>query len=77
MFASNADREAAEKEVPMRKTVPQKVVEFLEKEPRPAEIYANDIREICQTGSIFNIINTAFYYGYIKGVKSKRGGVGL
>lgn len=56
------------------KTVPEKVKAFLKKEKNPAELYIEDMNEIYETGGIFNIINTAFYYGYMKGIKAKKGG---
>lgn len=58
----------------MHKTVPQKVNSFMEKEKNPAKLYIEEMDEIYKAGSIFNIINTAFYYGYMKGIKAKKGG---
>ena len=58
----------------MHKTVPEKVNSFMEKEKNPAKLYIEEMDEIYKAGSIFNIINTAFYYGYMKGV-GRKGGV--
>lgn len=57
------------------KTVPEKVKAFMEKEKNPAKLYLEDMDEIYETGSIFNIINTAFYYGYMRGIKARKGDV--
>ena len=60
----------------MRKTtVPQRVQAFLDKNPKPAQVIAKDTKDIYSLGDTFKIINTAFYYGYMRGLKSKRGGV--
>ena len=58
----------------MHKTIPEKVKAFIEKEKNPAKLYVEDMDEIYETGSIFDIIQTAFYYGYMKGV-CRKGGV--
>lgn len=57
------------------KTVPEKVKAFMEKEKNPAKLYLEDMDEIRQTGGIADIISTAFYYGYMRGIKAKKGGV--
>ena len=49
----------------MRKTVSQKVKAFMEKEKSPTKLYIEGMNKIYQAGSIFNVINTAFYYGYM------------
>lgn len=59
----------------MRKTVPEKVKAFMAKEKNPAKLYVEDMDEIYQTGNMLDIISTAFYYGYMKGVGRKKGGV--
>ena len=56
-------------------TVPQRVQAFLEKNPKPAQIIAEDMKDIYSLGDTFDIINTAFYYGYMRGLKRWKGGV--
>ncbi len=59
----------------MRKTtVPQRVQAFLDKNPKPAQIIAEDMKDIYSLGDTFDIINTAFYYGYMRGIRAKKGG---
>ena len=33
-----------------------------------------DMDEIAEMGSIFNVIKYAFYFGYMKGQRAKKGG---
>lgn len=61
----------------MARTIPQRVKSFIEKEKNPAKLYFKDMNEIYHSGDVFDIINTAFYYGYMRGLKSRRGGVAV
>ena len=54
-------------------TVPQRVQAFLDKNPKPAQIIAKDMKDIYSLGDTFKIINTAFYYGYMRGLKRGKG----
>ena len=56
-------------------TVPQRVQAFLDKNPKPAQIIDKDMKDIYSLGDTFKIINTAFYYGYMRGLKRGKGGV--
>lgn len=60
----------------MKRTVKQRVDEYVNKHP---ETYNNllviDMNEIRELGNMVDVISTAFAYGYMKGVKTKKGGV--
>lgn len=58
----------------MKKTIQQKVDEFTEKNPGSAMLMIEDMDEIAEMGSVFQIIKYAFYFGYMKGQRAKKGG---
>lgn len=59
----------------MRKTVKERVDEFIPKKPKNATLSAREMDEIWQTGSVFECVRYAFYFGYMRGIKSKKGGI--
>lgn len=58
----------------MKKTIQQKVDEFAAKNPVGDILNIVDMNEIAEMGSVFNIIKYAFYFGYMKGLRAKKGG---
>lgn len=56
-----------------RRTVKQRVDDF-RKKPK-ANFMLEDMNEIMEIDSTFDRIMTAFYFGYLKGQKAKKGGV--
>lgn len=57
-----------------KRTVKQRVDEFIPKKPKNATLSVVEMDEIWQTGNVFDIIKYAFYFGYLKGQKAKKGG---
>lgn len=57
-----------------KRTVKQRVDEFIQKKPKNATLSVVEMDEIWQTGSTFDIIKYAFYFGYMRGIKAKKGG---
>lgn len=57
----------------MKRTVKQRVDEFRKKNPK-VNFLLDDMNEIAELDSTFDIIMTAFYFGYMKGQKVKKGG---
>lgn len=57
-----------------KKTIQQKVDEFTAKNDGAAMLMIEDMDEIAQLGITFKIIKYAFYFGYMKGQKAKKGG---
>lgn len=57
-----------------KKTIQQKVDEFTSKNDGAAMLMIEDMDEIAQLGSTFKIIKYAFYFGFMKGQKAKKGG---
>lgn len=58
----------------MKRTVKQRVDDFRRKNPK-ANFMLEDMNEIMELDSTFDRIMTAFYFGYLKGQKAKKGGV--
>lgn len=58
----------------MRRTVPERVNEYIKKHPESYNMLVVDMDEIHELGNTFDIILTAFAYGYMKGSKAKKGG---
>lgn len=58
----------------MKRTVKQRVDEFRKKNQK-ANFMLEDMNEIMELDSTFDRIMTAFYFGYLKGQKAKKGGV--
>lgn len=56
-----------------KRTVKQRVDEFRAKNPK-AGFTIDDMNEIMELDSTFDRIMTAFYFGYLKGQKKKKGG---
>ena len=54
-----------------KKTIQQKVDEFTAKNPGEGALLIEDMDEM---GSMFKIIKYAFYFGYMKGKRAKKGG---
>lgn len=57
-----------------KRTVKQRVDDFRKKNPK-ANFLLDDMNEIAELDSTFDRIMTAFYFGYLKGQKAKKGGV--
>lgn len=57
----------------MRRTINQRVDEFISKNLRK-QISIADMNEIYESGNTFKIIETAYYLGYMRGIKAKKGG---
>lgn len=58
----------------MKRTVKQRVDEFRKKNPK-ANFLLDDMNEIMELDSTFDRVLTAFYFGYLKGQKTKKGSV--
>lgn len=59
-----------------KRTVPQKVNEYVKKNPEAYNLMLTDVNEIVELGSMIDIVSTAFAYGYMKCEKAmKKGGV--
>lgn len=58
----------------MKRTVKQRVDEFITAKPKNVTLSAVEMDEIWKTGSTFDIIKYAFYFGYMRGMKAKKGG---
>lgn len=58
----------------MKRTVKQRVDDFRKKNPK-ANFMLEDMNEIMELDSTFDRIMTAFYFGYLKGQKARKGGV--
>lgn len=56
-----------------KRTVPQRVEEFRRNNPK-AKFMLEDMNEIMELDSTWKRVATAFYFGYMKGQKSKKGG---
>lgn len=57
----------------MKRPVKQRVDEFRKNNPK-ANFMLEDMNEIMELDSTFERVLTAFYFGYMKGQKSKKGG---
>lgn len=57
-----------------KRTVKQRVDEFQKNNPK-AKFMIEDMNEIMELDSTFDKVLTAFYFGYMKGQKMKKGGV--
>lgn len=57
-----------------KRTVPQKVNDYIKKHPEAHNMLLTDVNEIAELGSMIDIICTAFAYGYMKCSKAKKGG---
>lgn len=57
-----------------KKTIKQKVDEFTAKNPGEGVLLIEDMDEIAEMGSMFKVIKYAFYFGYMKGQRAKKGG---
>lgn len=57
----------------MKRTVKQRVEEF-RKNNGKAKFTLDEMDEIMELDSMFDIVLTAFYFGYMKGQKTKKGG---
>lgn len=58
----------------MRRTVPERVNEYIKKHPEAYNLFLTDANEIRELGNTIDIICTAFAYGYMKGQKAGKGG---
>lgn len=58
----------------MKRTVPQRVNEYIKKHPKAYNMLLTDANEIRELGDTLEIVCTAFAYGYMKGQKEKKGG---
>lgn len=58
-----------------KRPVPVRVNEYLKKHPEAYDLSVYDVNEIRKLGDMVDIVCTAFAYGYMKGQKSKNGGV--
>lgn len=59
----------------MRRTVPERVNEYIKKHPEAYNLLLTDVNEIRELGNTLDIVCTAFAYGYMKGSKERKGGV--
>lgn len=57
-----------------KRSIIERVNEFKENNPKSAKLMADEWEEIRSLGNMFDIIVTAFYYGYMKGSKASKGG---
>ncbi len=57
-----------------KRTVKQQADDFCKKNPK-ANFMLDDMNEIMELDSTFDRVLTAFYFGYMKGQKAKKGGV--
>lgn len=57
-----------------KRTVPQRVDEYVKKHPEAYNLLLTDANEIRELGNTLEIVCTAFAYGYMKGAKAKKGG---
>lgn len=53
-----------------KRTVKQRVDEFIAKKPKNATLSEAEMDEILKTDSTFDIIKYAFYLGYMRGMKA-------
>ena len=58
----------------MKRTVPERVKEFRASNPK-ARFLVEDMNDIMELDSAFDRVMIAFYFGYMKGQKAKKGGV--
>lgn len=58
-----------------KRTVPERVNEYIKKNPEAYNLLLTDVNEIVELGSMIDIVSTAFAYGYMKASKAKKGGV--
>lgn len=58
----------------MKRTVPERVNEYVKKHPEAYNLLLTDANEIRELGNMLDIVCTAFAYGYMKGSKAKKGG---
>ncbi len=58
----------------MRRTVPQRVDNFLKKKPKSLDLTSVEMDEIWHSCDSFDMIVYAFYFGYMRGMKAKKGG---
>lgn len=54
-----------------KRTVPERVNEYVRKHPEAYDIMIYDVNEIRKLGDTLEMICTAFAYGYMKGSKVK------
>lgn len=52
-----------------KRSIVERVDEFKKTKPDSAKLMATECEEIYRLGNMFDIIVTAFYYGYMKGSK--------
>lgn len=57
-----------------KRTVPERVNEYVKKHPEAYNLLLTDANEIRELGNMLDIVCTAFAYGYMKGTKAKKGG---
>lgn len=59
-----------------KRTVPERVNEYIKKCPEAYNLLLTDVNEIKELGNVLDIVCTAFAYGYMKGQKQvKKGGI--
>lgn len=58
----------------MKRTVPERVNEYIKKHPEVCDMSMYDVNEIRGLKDEVDIVFTAFAYGYMKGQKAKKGG---
>lgn len=57
-----------------RRTVPERVNEYVKKHPEAYDLFMKEVNEIRELGDMLDIVCTAFAYGYMKGSNAKKGG---
>ena len=57
-----------------KRSISERVDEFKKTKPDSAKLMADEWEDIRSLGNMFDIIVTAFYYGYMKGSKAAGNG---
>lgn len=57
-----------------KRPVPERVNEYIKKHPEAYNMLLTEVDEITELENMFDIVCTAFAYGYMKGSRAKKGG---
>lgn len=58
----------------MKRTVPERVNEYVKKNPQAYDLRIVEANQIIELGNMIDIVSTAFAFGYMKGCKARKGG---
>lgn len=58
-----------------KRPIKTRVDEFKKNKPKSAKLTAQEWEEIRGLGNDFDIVMTAFYFGYMRAMKAQKGGV--